>query len=146
MRDEGRINKFMDPGKMFGVSRLAGLFYVETSRSAESRTRMKLPDLSLRIVLPVLTAALLASGCSRYYAAPAYIAAPAGAPPQVAAGPVAPPLRYAPSVAAQSTTQEKMGYAIQVGAFTRLDNAVRLERLLKTRGVDAFYIRHESGR
>lgn len=38
-----------------------------------------------------------------------------------------------------------MGYSIQVGAFTQLDNAVRLERLLKSRGIDAFYFRHDSG-
>jgi len=40
---------------------------------------------------------------------------------------------------------EKMGYSIQVGAFEQLDNAVRLERQLEKRGVDAYYFRHESG-
>jgi len=39
----------------------------------------------------------------------------------------------------------KMGYTIQVGAFAELDNAVRLERLLESRGIDAYYFRHESG-
>ncbi|TNF47874.1 MAG: hydrolase [Deltaproteobacteria bacterium] len=38
-----------------------------------------------------------------------------------------------------------MGYSIQVGAFANLDNAVRLERLLESRGIDAYYFRHESG-
>ena len=38
-----------------------------------------------------------------------------------------------------------MGYSIQVGAFANLDNAVRLEALLKQRGIDAYYFRHESG-
>jgi cell wall-associated NlpC family hydrolase len=38
-----------------------------------------------------------------------------------------------------------MGYAIQVGAFSQLENAVRLERLLNSRGIDAYYFRHESG-
>ncbi len=38
-----------------------------------------------------------------------------------------------------------MGYTIQVGAFAQLDNAVRLERALEKRGVDAYYFRHESG-
>lgn len=42
-------------------------------------------------------------------------------------------------------TLERMGYAIQVGAFANLDNAVRLERLLDSRGIDAYYFRHESG-
>ncbi len=40
---------------------------------------------------------------------------------------------------------ERMGYSIQVGAFSLLDNAVRFERLLDQRGIDAFYFRHESG-
>lgn len=40
---------------------------------------------------------------------------------------------------------QKMGYSIQVGAFANLDNAVRLERLLESRGIDAYYFRHESG-
>ena len=40
---------------------------------------------------------------------------------------------------------ESMGYTIQVGAFSNLDNAVRLEQLLEKRGIDAYYFRHESG-
>lgn len=40
---------------------------------------------------------------------------------------------------------EAMGYSIQVGAFSNLDNAVRLERVLQERGIDAYYFRHESG-
>lgn len=39
----------------------------------------------------------------------------------------------------------KMGYSIQVGAFARLDNAVRLETVLENRGIEAYYFRHESG-
>lgn len=39
----------------------------------------------------------------------------------------------------------KMGFSTQVGAFSQLDNAVRLERILTQRGVDAYYFRHESG-
>ena len=38
-----------------------------------------------------------------------------------------------------------MGYCTQVGAFTQLDNAVRLERRLDARGIDAYYFRDESG-
>jgi hypothetical protein len=38
-----------------------------------------------------------------------------------------------------------MGYAVQVGAFSRLENAVRLEGALRRRGIDAYYFRHESG-
>jgi len=40
---------------------------------------------------------------------------------------------------------ERMGYTIQVGAFSSLDNAIRLERLLDQRGIDAFYFKHDSG-
>lgn len=43
------------------------------------------------------------------------------------------------------TPLESMGYTIQVGAFSNLDNAVRLEQLLETRGIDAYYFRHEAG-
>ena len=38
-----------------------------------------------------------------------------------------------------------MGFSVQVGAFKSLDNAVRLEKSLSQRGVDAYYFRHESG-
>ncbi len=38
-----------------------------------------------------------------------------------------------------------MGFSVQVGAFSQLDNAVRLEQSLAQRGVDAYYFRHESG-
>jgi cell wall-associated NlpC family hydrolase len=37
------------------------------------------------------------------------------------------------------------GYAVQVGAFSILDNAVRLTRYLNSQGENAFYFRHESG-
>ena len=39
----------------------------------------------------------------------------------------------------------KMGYSVQVGAFSRLDNAVKLEQALEARGIDAYYFRHQSG-
>jgi gamma-D-glutamyl-L-lysine dipeptidyl-peptidase len=45
----------------------------------------------------------------------------------------------------QDVPLQKMGYSIQVGAFSNLENAVRLEQLLETRGIDAYYFRHESG-
>ena len=38
-----------------------------------------------------------------------------------------------------------MGYTVQVGAFSNLDNAVRLERQLGARGIDAYYFLHDSG-
>ncbi|WP_303720728.1 C40 family peptidase [Malonomonas rubra] len=40
---------------------------------------------------------------------------------------------------------QKMGFSTQVGAFSQLDNAVRLENSLKGLGVDAYYFRHDDG-
>lgn len=40
---------------------------------------------------------------------------------------------------------QEMQFSVQVGAFSNLENAVRLEQSLKERGVDAYYFRHESG-
>lgn len=40
---------------------------------------------------------------------------------------------------------QKMGFSVQVGAFSKLDNAVRLEQSLENRGIDAYHFRHESG-
>lgn len=67
-------------------------------------------------------------------------------PPPAREKPSAPPReRSAPPKREQAPPLAKMGYAIQVGAFAILENAVRLERLLTTRGVEAYYFRHESG-
>lgn len=38
-----------------------------------------------------------------------------------------------------------LGYAIQAGAFVKLDNAVRLMQKLDSLGLDAYYFRHASG-
>jgi hypothetical protein len=40
---------------------------------------------------------------------------------------------------------EHMGYTIQIGAFSHLDNAVKLNESLERRGYDAYYFRHTSG-
>ncbi len=42
-------------------------------------------------------------------------------------------------------TLARLGYSIQVGAFANLDNAVRLSKALKRRGLDAYYFVHETG-
>ena len=52
----------------------------------------------------------------------------------------APPEQGVPSAPLQ-----KMGFSVQVGAFSSLDNAVRLEQTLEARGIDAYYFLHESG-
>ncbi len=53
------------------------------------------------------------------------------------------PIDSALSTAGNGALQ-KMGYAIQVGAFSKLENAVRLEQVLEQRGIDAYYFRHKS--
>ena len=42
-------------------------------------------------------------------------------------------------------TISKTGYVIQVGAFRKLDNAVRLTLSLNAKNLDAYYFKHESG-
>jgi len=56
-----------------------------------------------------------------------------------------PELKETPPAVQKTVPLQKMGYSVQVGAFANLDNAVRLERLLESRGIDAYYFRHESG-
>ncbi len=66
-------------------------------------------------------------------------------PKHQADDPIAALLKDAPAVEQSGASLQKMGYSIQVGAFANLDNAVRLELLLESRGIDAYYFRHESG-
>jgi cell wall-associated NlpC family hydrolase len=40
---------------------------------------------------------------------------------------------------------EKMGFSIQVGAFSKVDNAIRLTKKLEKQGLEAFYFQHSSG-
>lgn len=49
-----------------------------------------------------------------------------------------------PSVV-QSKGLAPMGYAIQVGAFSKLHNAVRLSEALQRRGLNAYYFVHKTG-
>jgi len=39
----------------------------------------------------------------------------------------------------------RMGYSIQVGAFTQVDNAMRLTESLEKQGMSAYYFHHKSG-
>jgi len=66
--------------------------------------------------------------------------------PGTPADPIGSLLESAQDDAARTETQlDEMKYSIQVGAFSQIENAVRLEQVLKDRGVDAFYFRDESG-
>lgn len=40
---------------------------------------------------------------------------------------------------------DRMGYTIQVGAFTNIDNAVRLTRSLEEKGLEAYYFLYKTG-
>jgi hypothetical protein len=40
---------------------------------------------------------------------------------------------------------KRMGYTVQVGAFSNIDNAIRLTKTLEKHGLDAFYFRHTTG-
>ncbi|NLD35526.1 MAG: hydrolase [Desulfatiglans sp.] len=51
----------------------------------------------------------------------------------------------APPVSEPAPSAPRMGYAIQAGAFSRLENAVRFTDSLKGLGLDAYYFLHESG-
>jgi len=44
-----------------------------------------------------------------------------------------------------SLSLEKMGFSVQVGAFSQLGNAVRFKQTLQNRGIDAYHFLHESG-
>ncbi len=44
----------------------------------------------------------------------------------------------------EKTEIERVGYTIQIGAFSNLENAVRLTEVLDDQGLDAYYFRHES--
>lgn len=96
--------------------------------------------------LPIL-ALLLVSGCAFSTEPPDRW--PSIEPPRPAAPAPQSIPSLAPGVPAPASPKAqplaRMGYTIQVGAFVNLDNAVRLERLLQSRGIDAYYFRHESG-
>ncbi len=50
----------------------------------------------------------------------------------------------APSITRKPSLQ-RMGYTIQVGAFSNMDNAVRLTESLRRQGLDAYHFLHSSG-
>ena len=53
-------------------------------------------------------------------------------------GPEGPPISTPPRL-------QRMGYTIQVGAFSNIDNAVRLTASLERQGLDAYHFLHGSG-
>jgi len=69
-----------------------------------------------------------------------------GTPPVSAHDPIAELLDETPPLHPQASQPlQKMGFSTQVGAFSSLENAVRLEQTLEARGIDAYYFLHDSG-
>ena len=56
-----------------------------------------------------------------------------------------PPTPPKPPSALPGREVPRMGYSIQVGAFSDVDNAVRLTESLETQAVSAYYFHHKSG-
>ena len=93
-----------------------------------------------RLPLAVFCLVLLVWGCTP----PGYRPDP-NAPPEPGTDPVAGLIATRPAESATAVRLPAMGYSIQVGAFIRLDNAVRLEQRLEADGIDAYHFRHKSG-
>ncbi len=56
-----------------------------------------------------------------------------------------PPTPPKPPLALPAQAVPRMGYSIQVGAFTNVDNAIRLTQSLEKQGMSAYYFHHKSG-
>ena len=55
------------------------------------------------------------------------------------------PVPPAPQRVAPERELPRMGYAVQVGAFSRVENAIRLTAVLEGRGLNAYYFLHRTG-
>ncbi len=67
--------------------------------------------------------------------------------PDVKQLPYFPPKKDQPKVVTKPAAPElkRMGYTVQVGAFSNVDNAIRLTKSLEKEGLDAFYYRNAAG-
>lgn len=77
--------------------------------------------------LIVLILSILLPGCAQWRDVPPYYGK-YGYPPRKA-----------------TPTVRRMGYSIQVGAFSKVENAIRLSKTLEGQGLNAFYFAHKSG-
>jgi cell wall-associated NlpC family hydrolase len=55
------------------------------------------------------------------------------------------PVKVKPVLLESKDMLPQMGYTIQAGAFSNVDNAARLTKRLQEKGLDAFYFIHDSG-
>ena len=67
--------------------------------------------------------------------------------PDVKPLPYFPPKKDQPKPAAKPVSPElkRMGYTVQVGAFSRVENAIRLTKSLEKEGLDTFYYKNSAG-
>lgn len=98
-----------------------------------------------RPLVVLLLAALLLPACGAPPPSPSWPPVPSAPKAEPAAAPKVDPIAELLADAPTDTPLARMGYSVQVGAFASLNNAVRLEQVLETRGIDAYYFRHESG-
>jgi cell wall-associated NlpC family hydrolase len=84
-----------------------------------------------RTLIPVFALGLFLGGC----AGEKCIVSPA---PQV-------PLKQGIEATLPKRELPRMGYSIQAGAFSNLDNAILLVESLERRGLNAYYFRHKTG-
>jgi hypothetical protein len=97
-----------------------------------SRSRNKVPLVSVALILSLL------AGCRTAVRTVPPQGPPPPGPTQPVAGPGGP-------TAAPDAVLAHMGYTVQVGAFTVLDNARNLSRSLAAAGLDAFYFPDAAG-
>lgn len=100
-----------------------------------------LAAMKCRNLLTVLLGFLLVSGCSQPQRT-------VHSPAQTTTGdPIAEILTDRLQAEPQSPHKslQKMGFSIQVGAFSQQDNAVRFVNTLQERGIEAYHFLHESG-
>lgn len=106
---------------------------------------MNLPNKGRKIgshpLLLLLVSVLLCS-CAPTFPFGAFSSPP---PPKPRKDPIGALIAATPPDTHPALPLTSMGYTIQVGAFANLDHAVRLERRLEARGIDAYYFRHSSG-
>lgn len=89
--------------------------------------RSKRESSRIPIWLIVLVLSILLPGCAQWKSVTPYYGKYGHRPQQV------------------TPTVKRMGYSIQVGAFARVDNAVKLSKKLEGQGLNAFYFTHKSG-
>jgi len=104
-----------------------------------------------RLILPFLVLLPLVGGCGGRKAVISQTSQPPSQqaphlPPQSTPQQMPQPRpQQRPEPSSAKTKLTRMGYSIQVGAFSDLGNAIRLTESLEGQGLNAYYFRHNSG-